>query len=227
MAAMAKAQHAEGVFNHFFLPGAPDGPILCLWECQDLAMGKKAMQKFIDGPSSPASTLVNEVYPVYGSSFPATPASAWPQMPKAAAASSGSFFWVHHTFNKGQSASFFEGLADMDAAAFTAAMKAKGFYNHCFLPTGMGDADPVFCIWESKKPMSAEDFQVFIDERAPGIFTNAVYKVMDGGAVPSAAFPASFLDETMAKIEEALKDGGLKIEGALKEIEATFKKMQK
>ena len=74
--------------------------------------------------------------------------------------------------------------------------------------------------------MSAEDFQVFIDD-APRA-SSPTPSTRSWTAARTRRPPSRvFLDETMAKIEEALKDGGLKIEGALKEIEATFKKMQK
>jgi hypothetical protein len=88
--AMAKLQHQMGIFNHYFLPAGPAGPMLCLWECKDTEMGSVEFKAFIDGPDSPASDLINKVYPVNAAA--AAPASAWPKMPKAPAPTTGSFF---------------------------------------------------------------------------------------------------------------------------------------
>ena len=106
--------------------------------------------------------------------------------------------------------------------AFAAANKEKGFVNHLFMPTT--DPSTVFCVWESKAPMTVPEFTAFIDGPegpSPGTFTNAAYAVMEGGTVPSAAFPVSWLDETMAKIETVLED--FKIEPA---IESFTKKIE-
>jgi hypothetical protein len=201
-AAMAKEQHAGGIFNHYFLPSAVEGPILCVWECKDTEMGSKDFADFIDGPTSPAGeALVNKVYPINPAASGL--ASAWPTMPKEAVASTGSFFYVQHAFNKGKASEFWDGMAEVDLDAFAAANKAKGFSNHLFMPTT--DPSTVFCVWESKEPMAAADFQTFIDaEVFPGVFKNTVYEVMPGAQTPSAAFPVSWFDSTYAKIEELL-----------------------
>merc|ERR1719473_2283021 len=143
---MAKEQHEAGVFNHYFMPSAPEGPMVCVWECKDTEMGSKDFKAFIDGPTSPAQGLVNKVYPINPAAVGLT--SAWPAMPKAPVASTGSFFYVQHTFNKGKAAEFWDGMADVDLEAFAAANAAKGFSNHLFMPTT--DPSTVFCVWESK-----------------------------------------------------------------------------
>ena len=64
--------------------------------------------------------------------------------------------------------------------------------------------DDIFCIWEASQPLSAEEFQSFIDGPdgpAPGVFINRVFPVIEGGITPSTAFPASGLNAIMAKIE--------------------------
>ena len=51
--------------------------------------------------------------------------------------------------------------------------------------------------------MEAADFSRFVDaEVFPGLIQNTVYPVMEGASLPSAAFTASWMDETMKKIEE-------------------------
>merc|ERR1719262_58758 len=107
MAEMAKGQHESGIFNHYFMPGAVDGPMMCLWECKDKEMGSDAFKAFIDGPESPAP----------------------------GAKSAGSFFWVKHTFNEGTAEGFWENMATIDMDEFAAANKKKGFCNHLFMPT--------------------------------------------------------------------------------------------
>ena len=184
-AAMAEAQHEAGIFNHYFMPSDVEGPIMCLWECKDKEMGSDDFQAFIDGPESPAADLVNKVYPI--NDMGVTPSSAWPTMPAAPTKSSGSFFWVKHTFNQGEAPAFWESMATIDMEAFAAANKEKGFVNHLFMPTT--DPSTVFCVWESKAPMTVPEFTAFIDGPegpSPGTFTNAAYAVMEGGTVPSA-----------------------------------------
>jgi hypothetical protein len=215
MAEMAKGQHESGIFNHYFMPGAVDGPMMCLWECKDKEMGSDAFKAFIDGPESPAGGLLNKVYPI--SDMGMTPASAWPTMPAPGAKSAGSFFWVKHTFNEGTAEGFWENMATIDMDEFAAANKKKGFCNHLFMPTT--DPSTVFCVWESKAPMTAEEFAVFMDGPdgpAPGVFTNAVYPVMEGGTTPPAAFPISWMDETMAKIEAFGEEALAKFEEVFK-----------
>ena len=113
-------------------------------------------------------------------------------------------------------------MATIDMDAFAADNKKKGFCNHLFMPTT--DPSTVFCVWESKAPMEVAAFQEFIDGPdgpAPGIFTNVAYPVMAGGSVPSAAFPKSWLDETMEKIEEILP---LKLDEIKAKFEGAFAK---
>ena len=203
MGAFAKSQHESGVFNHYFMPSDYNGPIMCVWECKNKAMGSDDFQDFIDGPESPAAGLINKVYPINEMGF--APASAWPTMPAAPVKSTGSFFWVKHVFRESATEGFWANMASIDMDALAAANKEKGFTNHLFMPTT--DPTTVFCVWESKVPMTAGEFTMFIDGEegpAPGVFTNFVYPVMEGGSVPSAAFPMTWQDEVMAKIDEVL-----------------------
>lgn len=239
---MSKLQYESGIFNHLFLPSSAEGHILCLWECQDTELSPKQFQEFIDGPESPAGdALYNKVYKV--SPGAVLPASAWPSMsteaptfiaqgPQAASEdATGHFFWVHHTFRRKKAKRFFEAMATLDYAAFEAANAAKGVKNHCFMPTGPADKDPVFCVWETDKAMTASEFAAFIDGPdgpSPGTFNNVVYPVIAGGVAPPTAFPGSvegsWLDETVAKIEEMLPfkvaDLAAKFEEAAKNIGA-------
>ena len=62
---------------------------------------------------------------------------------------------------------------------------------HCFLPTGIDATDPVFSVWESREPMSADDFRGFIEgpmSPIPGA-TSEVYQVASIGTPPLSAFP--------------------------------------
>lgn len=202
----AKAQHSNGIYAHNFLPSGVEGPILCIWECEDLDYTPKQFQAFIDGPDSPAGdALINKPYQIVAGN---KPASAWPKMPAVPKASTGSFFWIYHKFvNRKACTQFWEQMADMDMDAFEKANREKGFHNHFFLPTGFKPNDPVFCVWESKEKVSIEDFQAFIDGPdgpAPGVFDNKIFEVMPGGTVPSSAFPKTWMEETMEKIEKLM-----------------------
>ena len=77
-----------------------------------------------------------------------------------------------------------------DMAAMDAKNTSLGFANHSFLPCG--EQGPCICIWESKAPMTAEDFQTFIDgPDGPGagaVFDNDVHLAMAGAVLPSAKF---------------------------------------
>jgi hypothetical protein len=188
---IVKTGHDTGVFAHAFMPsdvsGPVPGPILGLWECRDHAMGAAQFQTFIDGPTSPTAGLTTKVFPIQPAGV--LPASAWPMMPSAPAASTGSFFWVKHAFvSEAKAAEFWAAMPGLDMEAVAAANKAKGFHNHFFMPTS--DPVSIFCVWESEAPTSVADFQTFIDgEVFSSTFINKVYPVMEGGNVPSAAFP--------------------------------------
>lgn len=201
--AMCKAQHKMDIFNHNFLPAAANGPILCVWECKDLSVDSQQFEAFIDAPEWHSGNLSNKIYPI--NPIGIVPPSAWPRMPSKPAASSGSFFWVHHTFRKGKAHDFWADMAEMDMDAFEATCRAQGVVNHYFLPTT--DPDTVFCVWESEKPMDATEFQAWMDGPngvSPGMFDNVVYPVVEGATLPSAKFPRSWLDDTMAKVEKLL-----------------------
>lgn len=204
-AAMAKAQHEDGIFNHNFLPTEDGGPILCLWECKDDTTTPRQMQTFIDDLFG--KQLKNTPYQLMPGAV--VPASAWPKQPPAQVANpetTGDFFWVHHKFKSKESCeTFWASMADVDMAELEKSVNKLGFHNHYFMPTGETPKDDVFCVWESKVPMTIEDFQAFIDgpnSPAAEPFMNTVYKVLPAGATPSAKFPPSWIDQTMKKIEE-------------------------
>lgn len=138
---VAKAQHAAGIFGHAFLPSEPEGPILCLWECKE-KMSLQEFENFIDGPNSPAGgALINKAFRVLPSGL--TPPSAWPTLPKTPAKSTGSFFWVHHSFvDQNAHKSFWEFADQANWADLAAKNRANGVHNHCFLPTGTSHKAP-------------------------------------------------------------------------------------
>jgi hypothetical protein len=89
-------------------------------------------------------------------------------------------------------------------------------HNHYFLPSGPTDADPIFSVWETREPMSVDEFQAFIDgpsSPVAGACTNLAHRVMPGGLVPSAffrsrAFVSSMamplMDDTMHRLMERM-----------------------
>lgn len=160
-AAMAKAQHEDGIFNHNFLPTEDGGPILCLWECKDDTTTPRQMQTFIDDLFG--KQLKNTPYQLMPGAV--VPASAWPKQPPAQVANpetTGDFFWVHHKFKSKESCeTFWASMADVDMAELEKSVNKLGFHNHYFMPTGETPKDDVFCVWESKVPMTIEDFQAF------------------------------------------------------------------
>ena len=63
-----------------------------------------------------------------------------------------------------------------------------GYENHYFIP--ISQSGPIFCIWESSKDISKDEFQEFVDGKngpAPGMFVNECHKT-SGGNYPSAYF---------------------------------------
>ena len=67
-----------------------------------------------------------------------TPSSAWPTMPAAPTKSSGSFFWVKHTFNQGEAPAFWESMATIDMLA---AQAASFGVTTVWVPGSMGQFD--------------------------------------------------------------------------------------
>jgi len=212
LAKMTQKWNAMGLHNHAFLPTSPTGKINCLWECKDANFD---FQAFIDGPDGPGEgVFVNTCHKVMASGL--LPASVFQEGTPVAkpAPSSGSFFWVYHTFKEGAATKFWEMMENMPPegmAEMTANWNRMGLHNHTFEPCGM--EGPAICIWETEKPMSVEAFQAFIDSGdGPGageIFDNEVHLVMPGATLPSAKFPA-LKDTTFAtftpttKLEAAL-----------------------
>lgn len=193
--AFIQATRAAGFYNHSFMPAATEGPILCLWEAKEPCTVAE-MQAFIDdNEKSPAGndTFVNTVFPVLESGM--TPASGFPEMPAAPKPTTGSFFWVHHEFNEGRSKYFWEAMSSIDLAEMTKKQNALGYHGHCMLPSAV--EGPIFCVWETKEPMSVESFQAFIDgpdgptpPESPvgGCFKNTVHLAQPGSFTLSAKF---------------------------------------
>ncbi|MBQ99281.1 MAG: hypothetical protein CMO60_00285 [Verrucomicrobiales bacterium] len=76
------------------------------------------------------------------------------------------FFIVHHQFKPGKAAAWWDiAMSAMsDEAGWAAAVAANldaGFFNHSFNPTSPDG--PVFCVWEARDGITAEQFQDFID----------------------------------------------------------------
>lgn len=192
MAEMNAKNDALGFHNHSYMPSSAEGPVLCLWEVKPEAT-TETMQTFIDSPDGPTmGAMINTVHKampgaIVPSSFFSGPPAGEP------AKTTGSFFWVHHTFQEGAADGFWEMLSKMSAEDM-AAMQEKnatlGFHNHAFLPCSA--EGPCICIWESKEPMASEEFQTFIDgPDGPGaglVFKNVVHAAMEGAALPSAKF---------------------------------------
>jgi len=202
-AAMSAKWSSMGLHNHAFLPSSATGKIHCLWEASP-EMTQQAFQAFIDGPDGPGEgVFVNTVHTVMpGALLPAsklpsatagTADAPKPEPEEPPAPTSGSFFWVYHTFKPDQAAPFWEMMSSMPPekmAQMTANWNAMGMHNHTFEPCAV--EGPAICIWETKVPMSVEEFQSFIDgEHGPGngkVFVNEVFPVMAGATLPSAKF---------------------------------------
>jgi len=195
MAAMTEKNHALGFHNHSFMPTGGD-KVLCVWECKDDTT-PEAFQSFVDGTDGPApGVFVNQCYKVLpgamtpASFFKVTPASTPSDTP-----TTGSWFWVHHSFKAGAAPAFWEmmqGMKPEDMAAMSDGFHKLGFNNHSFLPCKMDGPHAAICVWESKAPMTVEAFQAFIDgPNGPGAgqtFDNEVYLAAPGAWTPAAYF---------------------------------------
>jgi len=201
MAAMSKKHVALGYYGHSFMPSLTQPNLInCVWQCKDTACTPEQFQAFIDGADSPApkEVFVNTCYKVMdGAMMPAAfDFDEPPAAPVPPAQSTGNMFWVYHEFKEGAAAGFWEMMGKLGAEEM-AAMHAKnatlGFSNHSFQPCS--PAGPVICVWESKEPMSEEQFQAFMDgPDGPGagqVFVNTVHKCHPGGNPPSATFTAA------------------------------------
>jgi len=187
--ASVAATREAGFYNHAFMPSSTEGPILCLWESKEPCT-VDAMQAFIDSDKSPAGdSFTNDVYPVMEGGMP--PASGFPAAPAPPKATTGSFFWVHHEFTEGGPEKFWPAMASVDTAEVMAKQNALGYHCHSFLPSKT--EGPVFCVWETREPMTVEQFQEFIDgPNGPtpegGVFKNTVRLAQPGSMCLSAKF---------------------------------------
>lgn len=195
---MVAARDKAGYANHFFLPeSGDDKPMMCLWEGKPGSTAE-AFQPLIDGSEfisvdgSPVSGAIkNTVFPVMpGGMLPPSAfggEKAGPPKP-----STGAWFFVKHNLKEGKGDDFWAWMGALDMKAYTEKANAAGFANPCFCPTAK--EGPLFCIWETKADMSAEEFTKFIDGPdgpAPGTMENVVHKVNKEAAgpfLPSATF---------------------------------------
>jgi hypothetical protein len=81
-------------------------------------------------------------------------------------------------------------MGSLDFKAVTAKNNKLGFHNHTFVP--VAPEGPMFCLWESDKDISVEEFQTFVDgPDGPGYpaLINHVHKTdLGAAAVPNAKF---------------------------------------
>ena len=103
------------------------------------------------------------------------------------------YFAVKHIFNDAEKAQKWWGyISTLDLVKNAGKWSEAGFKNHAFLPSS--PSGPVLCIWETKNDMSEAEFQAFIDgpegpdAQQIGVFTNHVFKMMDGGKAPASYF---------------------------------------
>jgi hypothetical protein len=198
----AKMQHAAGFFSHHFLPADDGSAILCIWEGKDATCAPEELQSFLEGPARPAGDALasSHVHKALAS-VAVTPKSCWPEMPDEPAESWGDFFWVRHELHDGAARDFWSDALARDTPF--SSPYPELLHNHFFLPSGPAyPGGPIFSVWETREPMSIDEFQAFIDgPRSPaaGACTNAVHKVSRSFcALPSAAFPSRAFMGSMA-----------------------------
>ena len=91
------------------------------------------------------------------------------------------FYIVHHEFKAGKAEKWWEtAYAAMSPGGgwddAVAANKEKGFFNHS--ANAVTKTGPVYCFWEVKEGISAEDFQEFIDgPSGPGFGQDALMNI--------------------------------------------------
>ena len=94
---------------------------------------------------------------------------------------SSTFYIVHHEFKIGKAEKWWEtAYAAMAPGGgwddAVVANKEKGFYNHS--ANAVTKNGPVFCFWEVKEGISAEEFQEFIDgPSGPGFGQDALMNI--------------------------------------------------
>ena len=200
----ANMQHAVGFFQHGFLPADDGSAVLALWESREECTAQE-IQEFIDGPARLCGdALTSRAYQTLSSAV--TPPSCWPKEPEDAKETAGSFFWVRHEYlegcaPEGCSYHFWTELL-AGTYPFFETPHPNLLQNHYFLPSGPSEGDPMFSVWETREPMSVEEFEAFIDgpnSPTAGTCSNAVHRVASGfGIMPSAAFPRrSFMGSAM------------------------------
>lgn len=133
--------------------------------------------------------------------------------PCATAPSTGSFFWVRHDFIPGKSETFWARLSDQLALTYQpgfASPHPDRVHCHCLLPTGKGELDPIFSVWETRDPMHVHDFRWFLlgqnSPVLPDCVASAVHQVPSSANPLSAAFRAraSFLSSAMMPLEDPM-----------------------
>jgi len=91
------------------------------------------------------------------------------------------FYIVHHEFKAGKAEKCWEtAYAAMSPGGgwddAVAANKEKGFFNHS--ANALTKTGPLYCFWEVKEGISAEDFQEFIDgPSGPGFGQDALMNI--------------------------------------------------
>ena len=94
---------------------------------------------------------------------------------------SSTFYIVHHEFKAGKAEKWWEtAYAAMSPGGgwddAVAANKEKGFFNHS--ANTVTKTGPVYCFWEVKEGISAEEFQEFIDgPSGPGFGQDALMNI--------------------------------------------------
>ena len=190
----AEMQHGRGVYAHQSLPSGVHGPILCFWETR-APMTAESLREFIEGPAQPAGSpdaLTTRVYTIDETLGGLAQPSAWPMQPKPTGDSTGSYFWCAHGFESDEAAAAF--FARTTSASPVGGLESPMpglLHFHSYLPTGIRATDPMFSVWETREPMSADDFQGFIDGPSSPFAgaTSKVYKVGPMATPPPSAFP--------------------------------------
>ena len=94
---------------------------------------------------------------------------------------SSTFYIVQHEFKVGKAEEWWEKFYAAMASGggwddVVAENKGKGFYNHS--ANAVSKAGPLYCFWEVKEGLSAEEFQEFIDgPSGPGFGQDALMNI--------------------------------------------------
>jgi hypothetical protein len=190
----SEMQLERGIYLHTFMPTSEVGPVLGLWECRE-ATTCAALKEFVEGPARPPGDVLDTRVHAVDVELPGLlPETAWPPSSKPPRhrpplVSTGSFFWATHTFDDASAASSFWSWArEHDLSSPHPGL----LHHHCFLPTGVAEADPVFSVWESREPLGVEEFQRFLDgpnSLVAGLCTSQAMELTNLALPPSAAFP--------------------------------------